>query len=61
MVKKEKDNDDLKTDIKYHIDEIARHRTELRNLIEYVTEIIQNCDDGIELLEAGVDKLSEHL
>jgi len=47
--------------VKYNVDEIARHRTELRNLVEYITDINEKAAHACEIMAEGLDELSEVL
>jgi len=47
--------------IKYHKNEIAKHRDALRALLDETNSITDSCDDAIASLEYALDSLSEYL
>ena len=52
---------DFKSKVKYHTQEIAKHRDELRKLYESAENIVGVSEDAIESLQYAIDKLSEEL
>lgn len=61
MKKKTTTTADFRRKLQKHVDAIAKHRDEMRNLIEESSDVVDCCDEAIALANDAVERLSEHV
>lgn len=47
--------------MRFHHQEIAKHRDALRSFYEEIETILENCNDGLDSLEDAIEKFSEQI
>jgi len=52
---------DIVKSIKFHKDEIAKHRDSLRAIYSELGDVLESTERGVEALEEAIDTLSENL